>query len=292
MAFKKRVYGGKKKQFRKKRAAPIKRAVRKAKTRMFNKRVLRAVSRATETKVVSWRQSQVGIPALTSSTAEQTIFLISPGTNGSLPTYQINQGTGQGERVGNKIAPTYVTVKGVIRPNPLFEVTANYNPCPMYVVLWVVSLTKSQHDDLLTLESVIANSFFQNGNTSLGMTGQLIDLTQTVNTTHITVHNKRVMKLGMADYSSAFAANSANNNAQRFANNDFNMSKMFSMRLKFPKTMQWNDASPAPTNMRRWWMFAVPYRVDGQVFATSGGNATGPIPLILDFGLDFRFKDS
>lgn len=292
MAYKKRVYGGKKKQFRKKRSAPIKRAVRKAKTSLFNKRVLRAVSRSTETKVVSWRQTQVGIPALTSSTAEQTIFLISPGTNNALPAYQINQGTAQGERVGNKIAPTYVRVKGVIRPNPLYNDTANYNPCPMYVVLWVVSLAKSLGDDLNVLEAVISNSFFQDGNKSLGMTGQLIDLTQTVNSAHITVHNKRVMKLGAADYVSAFGAGLANNNAQRFANNDFNLSKMFSLRLKFPKTVTWNDGGTTPTSMRRWWMFAVPYRVDGQIFGTSTGNATGPVPLFMDFGLDFRFKDA
>lgn len=290
MAYRKRTYG-RKKQFLRKRPAPIKRAVRKAKAKMFNKRVLRAVTRASETKVVSWRQQDVGIHALTSASAEQSIFCVSPAVINSFPTYTINQGTAQGERVGNKISPTRVTLKGVIRPQPVYNATDNYNPGPMYVVMWIVSIAKSRPDDLTELEAIMTNSFFQNGNTSTGLTGQLIDLTQTVNTSVITVHAKRMMKLGYAQYVSGFGTASANNNAQQYANNDFNLSKMFSMTLKMPKTVTFNDGTGTPSSMRKWWMIVVPYRVDGQIFGTSLGSATGPVPLKMDFAIDFKFKD-
>lgn len=267
--------------------AVVKRAVRKARTKIFNKRVLRAVSRTAETKVVNWRVPTVNVNPPTQGSFANTVYVISPSnaTYGGIPAVAINQGTGQGERVGNKISPVSFMFKGVVRPYTAYDAAVNANPGPMYVVLWVVSLQKHLTDDLPTLESVIDNSFYQTGNTSTGITGQLIDLTQSVNTQHITVHKRKVMKIGYGNYISAFAVNSANNVAQQFNNNDFSLSRMFAMRLKMQKTLMFNDATANPVNMRRWWFFAVPYRVDGNVFAN------GSTPLVLDFSVDMKFKD-
>lgn len=265
----------------------VKRAVRKARAAVFNKRVLRAVSRKAETKVVNWRVPSVAVYPPTGAFFANAVYCISPSnaTYGGLPALAISQGTGQGERVGNKISPTSFTFKGVVRPWTNYDTNINPNPGPMYVVLWVVSLAKHLTDDLLTLESVVDNSFYQTGNTSTGITGQLIDLTQSVNTQHITVHKRKVLKIGFGNYTSGNGLGMPNNSAQQYNNNDFSLSRMFASRMKFPKMLMFNDGTNNPSNIRRWWFFAVPYRVDGGLWPNSA------TPLVIDFSVDMRFKD-
>jgi len=292
--FRKRRGYGKKRVARKKgRKGVVRRAVGRARKSVFRKRVLRVVASTAESKVVNWRMPSTYVAAPASTEFGNSIYCLSPSnyTYGGITALSIVQGTGQGDRIGNKINPTTVTFKGVIRPNPVFNTISNYNPGPMYVVVWVVSLAKHLDDTPAILESVTENSFYQAGNVSTGMSGLLVDLTQTVNTAHITVHKRRVFKIGYSSYPSGSGVGAPNNANEEYNNNDFSLAKMFSMRLKFPKSITYNDGTTNPSSMRRWYYFAVPYRADGQYFVTNTSQVSGPTPLIVDFAVEMKFKD-
>lgn len=280
---------GKRKSFRRR----PRRRMRKTRKSGFRRRVMRVLNRSAETKTTQFDLVQQNIYPITSVDFDVSVTVISPSNElkGVNQLLLIEQGTGQGNRVGNKISTVSASIKGVIRPQLNFETTINYNPCPMYVVIWVVSLAKHLTDSTATLEGVCSNSFFQDGSVSSGFQGTLIDLTRTVNRQHVTVHAKRVHKLGYAEYPSSFAAGSPNNIAQRFMNNDFPLSKMFSIKLRFQRNVIFNDNTANPSNMRRWYFFMVPYRIDGGAWTTNVGNLNGPVPLICDFAVDYKFKD-
>lgn len=269
------------------------RRMRKTRKGVFRRRVMRVLNRSAETKNANFDLVQQNIYPVTSVDFDASVTVISPSNElkGTNQLLLIDQGTGQGNRVGNKISTVSATLRGVIRPQLNFEATTNYNPCPMYVVIWVVSLAKHLTDSTATLDVVCANSFFQDGSVSSGFQGTLVDLTRTVNRQHVTVHAKRVHKLGYSEYVSSFAANNSNNAAQRFMNNDFPLSKIFSIKLRFQRNLIFNDNSPNPSNMRRWYFFMVPYRVDGNAWLTSAGQPNGPVPLICDYAVDYKFKD-
>lgn len=267
--------------------------VPKRRSPAFNRRVMRVLNRSAETKVANFDLVQQSVYPVTSVDFDAGMCVISP-SNEVKSTYQlllIDQGTGQGNRVGNKISSVSARLRGVIRPYPLYEATLNYNPCPLFVVLWVVSLAKHLTDSIPTLDGVCSNSFFQDGNVSSGFQGTLVDLTRSVNKQHVVVHGHRVHKIGFAEYASSFGAGLANNNAQRYMNNDFPLCRLFSMKLKFQKNVIFNDNTANPTNMRRWYFFAVPYRVDGDVFKTTTGLLNGPVPIYIDYSVDYKFKD-
>lgn len=269
------------------------RRMRKTRKGVFRRRVMRVLNRSAETKTVQFDLVQQSIFPVTSVDFDVSVTVISPSNEvkGVNQLLLIEQGTGQGNRVGNKISTVSASIKGVIRPQLNFDNTINYNPCPMYVVIWVVSLAKHLTDSTATLEGVCSNSFFQDGSVSSGFQGTLVDLTRTVNRQHVTVHAKRVHKLGYAEYASAFAQNASNGMAQRFMNNDFPLSKLFSIKLRFQRNVIFNDNTANPSNMRRWYFFMVPYRVDGSAWTTSAGQLNGPVPLICDYAVDYKFKD-
>lgn len=286
--FRKRRYA-KRKSYRRRRG----RRVRKGRGRFFNRRVLRVLNRSAETKTVQFDLVNQQVYPATSTNFPDGFTIISPSNEikGGNNLLLIEQGTGQGNRVGNKISTVSATLRGVIRPNILWEAVGNYNPCPMYVVIWVVSLAKHLTDSMSSLDTVCENSFFQDGNVSSGFQGTLVDLTRTVNRQHVRVHTKRVYKLGFSEYQSSFGINGQNNGAQRFMNNDFPLSKIFSIKLRFQRNVTFNDGTTNPTNMRRQYFFMIPYRVDGDVWKTNSGQLNGPVPLHVDFAVDYKFKD-
>lgn len=284
------------KRYGKKRVAPLKRrgakgfkkVVRRYKKRVFKNRVIRALASVAETKILDFKISDASITGPKSSDFQSNMFCLSP--TDATPGLKIDQGTGQGQRVGNKITVKSVSFTGVVRPLPQFDNTFNYNPCPMYLVLWVVSLRSHLPDTKAQLETTVLNTFFQDGNSSIGVQGNLQDLTRKVNTSVINVHKRRVFKLGYATYPSGFSPGNAANIYQAFNNNDFQLSSMFRMNLKMPKTLTYNDGTLNPS-CRRWWMFCIPYRCDNADYLSNIGTTTGPTPAKIDFGIEMKYTD-
>lgn len=270
----------------------VKRMLKKASNAAFNKRVKRVLYGEAETKVINY--SVLGKPVVNVASIDHdaSILNLIPSASGLTDTmYTISQLDLQSGREGNMIQPTSISLSGVIRINNAFDLNTNYNPCPVRVCMWIFTLKKHLHDVIGTVSSVIDNTFFQNGATSIGFTGTTVDLTRSINAQQLTLIKKRVFTLGNAQYISGFGTNSANNVSQQFANNDANQSQMFRINLKPPKKLLYNDGTDTPVNARRMWLMFTTHRVDGAVSATSGGSFTGPIPAFVDLSAEFKYKD-
>lgn len=273
----------------------VKKAVRTARNRVFNRRVKAVIDRVSETKCLNYSiQNKQLFNVASADWLSSVVNLLPEATGGSTWQYSCNQGTGESDRIGNEIRPISLVLTGVIRANLGFDNTTNYNPCPLRVTMWLVRIKKHLTDSSTNLEQIVDNTFFQAGNTSSGMFGTTLDLTRTPNSDQIEVQMKKTFLLGASDYISAFAVNSGNNSQQRYADNGTTISRMFRINLTkyLPKKLMFNDGSnTTPVNARKMWLMITLQRVDGSISQTSLGNYTGPVPAYIDYGLDFKYKD-
>lgn len=286
----------------KKKGGVVKRAIRKAKKSIFAKRVKAVVTRLSETKVANYAVQNRTITTIASADWDLYVLNLLPqDAGGTMSTVTIAQGDSQSTRDGNQIRLVSGKLTGVIKANVLYDPTYNYDPKPMRITLWIVKLKPVLDDTLASLESVVANSFFQNGAVSTGFQSTTIDLTRSVNADHVTLVKKRTFNVGAADYSSSFGVGSAANVSQRYANNDTSISHMFRIDITkhLPKMMRFNDGSNNCSNSRKLWMFWSVQRFDGTIPlqgpAGTGslvpGSTTGPTPAFFDLGYEFRYKD-
>lgn len=263
-------------------------------SKVFKKKVQRIVNSNLETKVVNYRANDKNILNVASADWVGTVLNLVPGGTGGNNMFTISQGDGQGQRSGNIITPKGLYLRGIVRAAPAYDPVTNYNPCPMYVTMYVARLKQHLSDSSTELETVIDNTVFQNGSSSLGMSGLPNDLLNTFNSDQITLLYKRVFKLGFAEYPSSAGSNVANNTYQRYMNNDFKVMRMFKINLsKFlPKKMKFNDTTDICTNTRKLWLFFCVTREDNSIPQQQvGGSYTGPVPAECELSCDFYFKD-
>ena len=74
----------------------------------------------------------------------------------------------------------------------------------MRVTLWLVKVKPLYDDTLASLENVVNNSFFQQGQVSNGFQSTTVDLTRSPNSDTVTVLKKRTFNIGAAQYISGF----------------------------------------------------------------------------------------
>lgn len=271
-----------------------KKAITAVKKRRFTKAVKRVINRAAETKVVNYYGGGRNVLNTKSANWDGTVLNLLPQASGTTGVmYTIAQGDLQSDRNGNQVQPTSLHISGVVRANQLYNESTNYNPCPLRVCLWVVKLKSHLTDDIANLENVLYNTFFENGSTSVGMDGTNMDLVRIPNKSQVTVMYKRVFKVGMGNYTSAFGTGSANNVSQQFNNNDFSMTHMFKINLTkyLPKRLVFNDGTNVPTNVRKVWLFFTAHRADNTIPVTNFGVETGPIPAYVDLQAQLSYKD-
>lgn len=147
----------------------------------------------------------------------------------------IVQGTGQGNRVGNKIRLTKFMLRGAL----YYQSTVD---TPILVKMWVVSSKLNPNNatniDIYQACSTLfsANNWFQDGNSSAPMTSNLRDSQLPVNTDIFTVYATRTWKVANAQ---------APQGASPGSNNDFKTLVNYKMNLlKYhPKILRWNDNS-------------------------------------------------
>lgn len=163
----------------------------------------------------------------------------------------IVQGTGQGGRIGNKIRTKRLIWKGTIAP---FSYGANYNPEPQ--PLQVKIFIFYDKDDPNAIPNPAANAnFFQNGNTSTGFHGDLVDMWSPINTDRYRVLTSKTYKLGFANNAGTGSVAAA----QSFSNNDFklNCNFYFDLTKYYPKRVVYNDTSTTPLTRGLWGMFVL-----------------------------------
>jgi len=216
-------------------AKPIKKAIKTAVKTNFNRKVLKVIKRHQETKIAA--------PLVIS---QQEII---PAQEGIPPTMidlsqmflAIDQGTGQGDRIGNKIYPQSVTVKGSV------NISGTNGPALLKVIIFKdkKNQTTAAAGNLMDL--------FQLGDTNAPPSNRPMDMIRHFNTDRYIIHATRTFKLGQYTYGGATQ------------NNDFSLQRFFNFNLsKHFKTIQYNDdVEPdsvelvKPSNL--WMTFCVSY---------------------------------
>jgi len=197
-----------------------------------------------------------------------------------LTTYwTINQGSGQGNRVGNIIKTRKVMLNYILNPVS-YDAGVNPNPAPSEVrmMLGYVKNTPS----FAPIAGDI-NQLFQAGSTSAAPVGNLKDLISVYNKDYWEIKKSWTHKLGFASNTGTGALVGA----QYFSNNDFklNVMKKIDITKLCPKTCVFNDTSGTTNTKNLFFMF---YAVSTQGATTS--NITTPVRI--DYWIDYVYEDA
>lgn len=227
MAFRKRAYARR----------PARKA-RKARKPIPRKRIARVCKKVltdmAEKKTVRFNWSKPIGPYGTQNWTTNAVYPITPYTGFA----DIAQGTGQANRVGNRITTRRLIFNGILNPEP-YNATTNPNPAPLEVLM-IIYRDKS---DPLNFTTSLTN-LYQNGNGASTPNGTLTDLIFPFNTDRYTIYYKRVFKLGY----NAYLGTGQNAGAQNFTNNDFKLNCRFWVDCTkyVNKIMKFNDTANTP----------------------------------------------
>lgn len=185
---------------------------------------------------------------------------------------QIDQGTGEGNRVGNKIVIRKLSIKGTLVA-AAYDVTANPTPAPTVVVMrfFRVRATPS------TLPASM-NGFIQQGNTQLNLQNRLSDVWQSYNQDGYKCFCRRIFKIG----------NSSDGGAgSMWGNNDFKINQNFNVDLTKYVMKHWrfNDTSTTPVCPGIFCSIQA-IRADDTNFAATA------IPVHASWALNIEYEDA
>lgn len=250
MAFRKKTYR-RKRSFKRKNT--VRKQIRRAKKAPLRRMIRAEIHKQVENKTVqcdprlagggiSSTYVTPGAPTMTALDAR--IIPLLPGhtnTASAIQPYVIPQGTGQGERVGNKITTRKLMFKGVITSEP-YNVTTNPTPYPVYVKM-VFFYNKELPS--ITPTPALDADLFQYGDTSQGFEGISSDVIRTFNTDKYRILAVRTFKIGYSVVAAAGTIAAQEN----FANNDFKISQPFRINLTkmCPKIIKFSDGGTLPS---------------------------------------------
>lgn len=277
-------------KYSKKRPLRRARAPRQLRAKRLRARVPRPLARISETKEVTFYLEESLTYGNFTNGAYNCVAL-SPYDPLNLP-YGPNvlQGVGEGNRIGNQIVPVRCTFSGVIWPNP-YSAQSNANPEPVEVCMWIFSPKANvKYGSPADLQNNILAKFFQYGNNTLPISGQMQDIMLPPNKDVIHLWKKRVFKLGNSAYFNWGGANTPNNASNQFLNNDFKLNCRFRVDFtKFmPRKVVWNDTDTVPTS-RPVFAVIVPYYAAGGLPVDPGG--VNSAPLKMNVNMTIRYKD-
>lgn len=195
---------------------------------------------------------------------------------------QIFQGTGQGQRVGNKIKIKSIKFQGTLVP--LQYGTNNTVPRPNQVKVWIFYDKENS-----TTTPTPQADFFQNGNSVNAFQNDLVDMWLPVNTDKYRVLATKTMKLGHASYGQSqdnvFPTTGVSPYGG-FNNNDFKLNCNFSFDLAklYPKIVDFRDNNGDPSTRGIFALFA---------YAAADGTQWIPstIAMNLQYMVSVKYED-
>lgn len=195
----------------------VKKALNKARTQSIAKVVKKVLSRQEEIKCVTYSRNIVNVGAITSSSVTldaANITVVNP-SNISSYGYSIPQGTGNAQRIGNRVKMNKCLFQYTIQPKA-YNATSNTILTPFYIRFYLVK-SKIAPTSAPTIAQIL-NQFYENGSSMTGFTGEFMDLNRKVCPDTFTYLTHWDHKIG-------FAANNQNgvNTLQHNTNNDFKM---------------------------------------------------------------------
>jgi len=234
------------------------------------KRIVKmAIAKNVENKTFQYSAEGFNVYPSNATGFGPSIFPCSPYTSYT----QIDQGVGQGQRIGNNIKIKSINFKGFVYPTP-YDATTNTSTAPTYVVMrfFYVRATPA------TLP-VNMSVFLQNGDGSSNLNNRLIDMSQDYNKDIYRVLCTRIFKIGTS-FPVAAATNSV-------ANNDFKYNQRFSINLTkhAVKKIIYSDTSTTVRN-RGIFCSMQAIRADNIEYADT------QIPCKVDWSLNTQYEDA
>lgn len=165
----------------------------------------------------------------------------------------IVQGTGESDRIGNKIRTYKVELKLNLFP---YSYGSPNNPVPIpQDIRIIISAQKNNH----TIAPLAAN-MLDTGNGFSGFTGTVDDLILPLNKDTQVVYVDRIVKLGYSIY----GGTGSQAGSQSFSNNDYKLNQMlkFDCTKYCPAVVDYNDTTTTPTS-KSVWVTIVPCNADG-----------------------------
>lgn len=197
----------------------------------IKKYVLRTIHRNVENK------HPQGVSAL--DTTLTSMLSTTWGTVIPLATiFNISQGTGEGNRIGNSIKPMNWRFKGYIHNNGL-------NAIPCVVKMFIIKPLQSYADPSTTITN--PTDFFNYGSSTIAPNGSFMDTLRRVNKDKYTVYTTRTFKNGL----SGTSASSTNNDYK--ATNAFNIDLLKYAR----KHIKFVDNASTPQNVGLYAVFVL-----------------------------------
>lgn len=242
----------------------------------MKKMIRREIARNVENKTIQVFNFQRTLEGPASSQFDSAnVFPLGPDPASIL----VNQGTGQGGRIGNRIRTKKLTLKGVFTP-AYYDAIYNSMPTPQQIKVFIFY---DKTDPNALPQPQTAADFFQNGNSARGFANDVTDMVMPVNADRYRVLTTRTYKLGYAAYTGSPGATQP---AGYFSNNDFNLNCEFKIDLTkyYPKDVRFPDNSSLPTTRGLYCMvLAVPANGLG------GGSER---PVIMQYVQDYHFEDA
>lgn len=259
MAFKKRVI--------KRKMAPRRRkVVKRAKGRTsIVKAVRQAMARTVEVK---HRDSEV-LQFSVVSTEFPSTFDGTVRDVGLTPTgVDINQGVGQGQRVGNKVTLKSMILRVILAP---YNYQATLNPLPAPAVIRFVVFYDKLNPHLTPSPQTSGDILDFNNGTSRFL-NDLLDSVVGFNTDRYRILVDRKVKLGYSSYTGT-GTTAAN---QSYNNNEFKYNANFTVDLaKFlPKNITYNDNTSEASVPHGLSFMCIPCRADGAPYAIAANSTT------------------
>lgn len=200
------------------------------------------------------------------------VFPLSLGT--AIP---VSQGTGQADRIGNKVKIVKAMLNYTISPT-VYDALVNPTPEPTLLRLFI---GYSKTNPTVTPSASDFAVLFQAGNSSIAPTGYIEDMQRTINTDRWVVYRSPVHKIGCASYTGA--GTSTGN--QYYTNNDFKYLVMRKINLiKYIKSIcTWNDTTVQPTSRGLFGWIAV--------VGADNTQLTGTITTKFNYFIDIEYED-
>lgn len=232
----------------------VKKMLRKRSKKIFKKRVKNVVKFMAEKKTAFYDAVNILRGRTDDADFEaNNIQLLTPASAGS---WNVGvQGTGAGQRVGNKIQVVKHIYKGIIYPYG----TGMTKPTMIRMV--ICSPKVNANDNTTAMKAIFQTNCFQQGSTSIGLGAWIDDFIEAFNKDQLTVYKVKDFKIGTADTGQAAI--------QNYPNNDFKWMVKFRFNLKkiVPKIFKYNDATQTPSVNKNiycvWYCAAVDGSVNG-----------------------------
>lgn len=283
-----RRYGPKKRRRKASKKSYKPKTVRNFMVRTMRQIAKHEIHRAAENKEVRLSEANRALYSYPiTTTVAQSGFVANNIIDCSDVWDTISQGVGEGQRVGNKIKIMKYRYTGILN---CFNREGSNNFGPFYVRIWVLTYKFDPNGAQVTdiwsgLANNQAGNFFDNGNATNGMQGNLLDLMLPVNTKVWTVHKCMTFKLGYQSNPNITGAD---------GNNDFAYSRKFYIDLKKYQggTIQYNDTSTTSFNKKLFIVYEV---LNAGGIAIADTNGTGGTldnrMLNLTSSFNFEFED-